>query len=376
VRWSQANERYLRENIRATDVYANLGSGAKVLRYILQSGMLGIGAYLVVADKASGGIMIASSIMMGRALAPVEVALGTWKQLVAARQGIARLREICKATAAPAAPPVVLGRPFRELSVQNLTVAAPASEKPIVSNVSFALQAGMGLALLGASASGKTSLSKALVGIWPAQGGVVRLDGATLDQWRNEDLGRYIGYLPQEVGLFDGTVAENICRFDETATSDSVLRAAQIAGVHDIILRLPEGYATRIGEGGMALSAGQRQRVGLARAVYGDPFLLVLDEPNANLDAEGEGALTRAIQFMRQNKRIVIVISHRPSALSALNMAMILYEGKAIAFGPSEEIFARVRSTNGQVAAARPPAAPPVSAKTVRRTPVAESVQS
>src|SRR6266480_1713888 len=375
VRWSQANERYLRENIRATDVYANLGSGAKVLRYILQSGMLGIGAYLVVADKASGGIMIASSIMMGRALAPVEVALGTWKQLVAARQSITRLREICKATAAPVVPPVVLPRPFRELSVQNLAVAAPASEKPIVSNVSFALKAGMGLALLGASASGKTSLSKALVGIWPAQSGVVRLDGAALDQWRNEDLGKYVGYLPQEVGLFDGTVAENICRFDETASSDAILKAAQIAGVHDIILRLPEGYATRIGEGGMALSAGQRQRVGLARAVFGDPFLLVLDEPNANLDAEGEAALTRAIQIMRHNKCIVIVISHRPSALAALNMAMILYEGKAIAFGPSEEIFARVRTANAQPAATRQPAAT-LSAKTVRRTPVAESVQS
>jgi len=376
VRWSQANERYLRENIRATDVYANLGSGAKVLRYILQSGMLGIGAYLVVADKASGGIMIASSIMMGRALAPVEVALGTWKQLVAARQSITRLREICKATAAPVVPPVVLPRPFRELSVQNLAVAAPASEKPIVSNVSFALKAGMGLALLGASASGKTSLSKALVGIWPAQSGVVRLDGAALDQWRNEDLGKYVGYLPQEVGLFDGTVAENICRFDETATSDAILKAAQIAGVHDIILRLPEGYATRIGEGGMALSAGQRQRVGLARAVFGDPFLLVLDEPNANLDAEGEAALTRAIQIMRHNKCIVIVISHRPSALAALNMAMILYEGKAIAFGPSEEIFARVRSANGQVAAATKQAPAPVNAKPVRRAPVAESIQS
>jgi ATP-binding cassette, subfamily C, type I secretion system permease/ATPase len=197
VRWSRANERYLRENIRATDVYANLGSSAKVLRYVLQSGMLGIGAYLVVADKASGGIMIASSIMMGRALAPVEVALGTWKQLVAARQGITRLREICKVTAAPVAPPVVLPRPFRELSVQNLAVAAPTSEKPIVANVTFALKAGMGLALLGASASGKTSLSKALVGIWPARIGVVRLDGAALDQWRNEDLGRYVGYLPQ-----------------------------------------------------------------------------------------------------------------------------------------------------------------------------------
>jgi PrtD family type I secretion system ABC transporter len=376
LRWSQANERYLRENIRATDVYANLGSGAKVLRYILQSGMLGIGAYLVVADKASGGIMIASSIMMGRALAPVEVALGTWKQLVAARQSIARLREICKATAAPVAPPVVLPRPFREISVQNLAVAAPNSEKPIVSNVSFSLKAGMGLALLGASASGKTSLSKALVGIWTARSGVVRLDGAALDQWRNEDLGRYVGYLPQEVGLFDGTVAENICRFDETATSDAILKAAQIAGVHDIILRLPDGYATRIGEGGMALSAGQRQRVGLARAVFGDPFLLVLDEPNANLDAEGEGALTRAIQIMRHNKSIVIVISHRPSALAALNMAMILYEGKAIAFGPSEEIFARVRSGNAQAAAATKPAPAPVNAKPVGRAQVAESIPS
>src|SRR6266700_995187 len=375
ARWARANERYLRENIRATDVSVNLGSGAKVLRYVLQSGMLGIGAFLVVSDKASGGIMIASSIMMGRALAPVEVALGTWKQLVAARQGIGRLREICKATAAPLVPPVVLPRPFRELSVQNLAVAAPATDRAIVSNVSFSLKAGMGLALLGASASGKTSLSKALVGIWPVQTGVVRLDGAALDQWRNEELGRYIGYLPQEVGLFDGTVAENICRFDEHATSDAILKAAQIAGVHDIILRLLDGYATRIGEGGMALSAGQRQRVGLARAIFGDPFLVVLDEPNANLDAEGEAALTRAIQIMRHSKCIVIVISHRPSALAVLNMAMILYEGKAIAFGPSEEIFARVRMAQGQPAAARKSAAAP-TAKVVRRAPLAESVQS
>jgi ATP-binding cassette subfamily C protein PrsD len=358
ARWSRANERYLRENIRATDVSANLGSGAKVLRYVLQSGMLGIGAYLVVADRASGGIMIASSIMMGRALAPVEIALSTWKQLVAARQGIVRLREICKATATPPAPPVVLPRPCRELSVQGLAVAAPGTEKLIVSEISFSLRAGMGLVLLGASASGKTSLSKALVGIWQAQRGVVRLDGAALDQWRNEDLGRYIGYLPQDVGLFDGTVAENICRFDDQATSDAILKAAQIAGVHDIILRLPQGYSTRIGEGGMSLSAGQRQRLGLARAVFGDPFLVVLDEPNANLDADGENALTRAIQILRQNNCIVIVISHRPSALSALNMAMVLYEGRAIAFGPREEIFARVQTATGQATAARQPAAP------------------
>jgi ATP-binding cassette subfamily C protein PrsD len=380
TRWSKANERYLRENIRATDLFANLGSGAKVLRYVLQSGMLGIGAYLVVADRASGGIMIASSIMMGRALAPVEVALGSWKQLVAARQGISRLRDICKVTAKPAIPPVALPRPCRELSVQDLAVVAPGTETQIVSHVSFSLKAGMGLALLGASASGKTSLSKALVGIWPPKQGTIRLDGGTLDQWTNEDLGRHIGYLPQDVALFDGTVAENICRFEEQASSDAILKAAQIAGVHDIILRLPEGYATRIGQGGMSLSAGQRQRIGLARAVFGDPFLVVLDEPNANLDADGENALGRAIQIMRRNQCIVIVVSHRPSALAALNMALVLYEGRAIAFGSSEEIFARVRAANGQrapvapatKAAPAPQAAAAPTAKAARRAAIAE----
>ena len=370
--WARVNERYLRENIRATDVSANLGSGAKVLRYVLQSGMLGIGAYLVVSDKASGGVMIASSIMMGRALAPVEVALGSWKQLVAARQGITRLRDICKTTAKPPAPPVMLPRPCRELTVQELSVAAPGTERPIVQNVSFALKAGTGLALLGASASGKTSLSKALVGIWPPTHGVVRLDGAAIDQWRNEDLGRHIGYLPQDVALFDGTVAENICRFDSEATSDAILKAAQIAGVHDVILRLPEGYSTRIGQGGASLSAGQRQRVGLARAVYGDPFLVVLDEPNANLDAEGENALGRAIQLLRRSGSIVIVISHRPNALAALDMALVLYEGKAIAFGPSAEVFARVSGS-------APPAVAQASVpnnKMPRRAVTAEKVSS
>ena len=380
ARWSRANERYLRENIRASDVAANLGSGAKVLRYVLQSGMLGLGAYLVVADRASGGVMIASSIMMGRALAPIEVALSTWKQLAAARQGIKRLREICKATAPPPAPPVELPRPSRELSVQNLSVTAPGTDRPIVANVSFALSAGMGLALLGASASGKTSLSKALVGIWPAVSGVVRLDGGALDQWRNGDLGRYVGYLPQDVALFDGTVAENICRFDETATSEAILKAARIAGVHDMILRLPEGYTTRIGAGGMSLSAGQRQRIGLARAVFGDPFLIVLDEPNANLDTEGEQALTRAIQHMRAAKSIVIVISHRPSALAALDMALVLYDGKAIAFGRRDEVFARVNAAGQQaVANKRAAAAVPKAAaapKVVRRAASLEGAAS
>ena len=356
ARWSHSNERHLRENMRASDLFANLGSGAKVLRYVLQSGMLGVGAYLVVTDSASGGIMIASSIMMGRALAPVEVALSSWKQLVAARQGIARLREVCKATARPPLPAVHLVRPCRELAVQQLTVTAPATDTPIVSSVSFSLKAGMGLALLGASASGKTSLSKALVGIWPAKGGAVRLDGAAIDQWRSEDLGRHIGYLPQDVALFDGTIAENICRFDDGATSEAIIRAAQISGVHDLIVRLPNGYSTQIGQGGSSLSAGQRQRVGLARAVYGDPFLVVLDEPNANLDADGENALSRAIQFLRQNKSIVIVISHRPSVIAALDMALVLYEGKSIAFGSCQEVFARVGGSRTQGAPPKPQA--------------------
>jgi ATP-binding cassette subfamily C protein PrsD len=346
-RWSRTNERYLQESIRVNDVYANLGSGAKILRYILQSGMLGVAAYLVVKEEASGGIMIASSIMMGRALAPIEVALSTWKQLVAAREGVSRLREVLKSTAPPPAPAVILPRPERILAVQDLAVAAPGSERILVSNVSFSLSAGMGLALLGASASGKSSLSKALVGIWRAAHGTIRLDGAALDQWRGEDIGRHIGYLPQDVALLDGTVAENIARFDETATSDDILEAAGIAGAHEMILSLPDGYETRIGEGGMLLSAGQRQRLGLARAVFGDPFFVVLDEPNANLDADGENALTAAIQTLRSKRCIVIVISHRPSALSALNMAMVLYSGKMIAFGPRDEVFARVARQGG-----------------------------
>ncbi|PPQ37759.1 type I secretion system ABC transporter, PrtD family [Rhodoblastus acidophilus] len=338
ARWSEVNERFLQENLRAMDVQANLGSIAKMLRFVLQSAMLGVGAYLVVNEQASGGIMIASSIMMGRALAPVEVALGTWKQMVAARQAVKRLRDVLRVAATPSAT-VSLPRPTRELTVEMLAVAPPGTDRPIVSDVSFSLYAGMGLALVGPSASGKSTLAKALVGLWPPRGGAVRLDGAALDQWAHDDLGRCLGYLPQEVALFDGTVAENIARFDEAATAEQVIDAAMTAGAHDLILRLPQGYATRIGEGGAALSGGQRQRIGLARAVFGDPFLVVLDEPNANLDAAGEAALTGAITALRARNCIVVVVSHRPNALQALDMAMIVIEGRVQAFGPRDEVF-------------------------------------
>jgi ATP-binding cassette, subfamily C, bacterial PrsD len=344
-RWREANEHFLRQNFAAADVYANIGAAAKVVRYALQSAVLGTGAYRVINEQASGGIMIASSIMMGRALAPIEIALSNWKQLVAARQGIDRLRDVLATVPALAAAAVELPRPKQRLSVENMTVAVPGSDRVVLSNISFKLTAGMGLALLGPSAAGKSSLARALLGIWPASEGVVRLDGAALDQWAPDELGRHVGYLPQDVALFDGTVAENIARFDEHATSDAVLGAAQLAGAHDMILSLPDGYSTKIGERGSCLSAGQRQRVGLARALYGDPFLVVLDEPNANLDHDGEAALIRAIQLLRKNMRIVIMVSHRPEALAALDMAAVLRQGRMVAFGPRDQLFARVART-------------------------------
>jgi ATP-binding cassette, subfamily C, bacterial PrsD len=347
-RWTAANDGLLQENLRAMDMQATLGASAKMLRYILQSAILGIGAYLVVIEQASGGVMIASSIMMGRALAPIEVALGSWKQFVGARQSVGRLGEILKACASPAEPDVSLPRPRRDLVVEGLSVSAPGSDRMILSDVTFALAAGMGLALVGPSASGKSSLAKALVGLWAPDGGAVRLDGATLDQWHIDELGKHLGYLPQDVALFDGTVAENIARFEEGAASAAILEAATIAGAHEMILRFPRGYATRIGEGGAALSAGQRQRVGLARAVFGNPFLVVLDEPNANLDSAGEQALMRAIHTLRARNCIVIVASHRPNAIAALDMTLVLIEGSVRAFGPRDKVLGALAVAAGQ----------------------------
>ncbi len=340
--WGRLNEAYIAETLRMRDVEASIGTFAKILRYILQSSILGIGAALVIAEQASAGIMIASSIMMGRALAPIEIVLGTWKQLVSARQAVERLSDTLRENALPPAPAIALPRPASSLSAQNVSVSAPGSTRLIVRNVSFELAAGAGLALLGASGSGKSSLARALVGIWQPVQGALRLDGARLDQWDTDILGRYIGYLPQDVALFDGTVAENICRFEKEATDAGIVEAAQIAGAHTLILSLPDGYGTRIGESGALLSAGQRQRIGLARAAYGRPFLVVLDEPNANLDTEGEAALTRAIAMMRAQKSIVVVISHRVSALAALDKALVLYKGEMIAFGPRDEVLARL----------------------------------
>jgi PrtD family type I secretion system ABC transporter len=339
--WRRHNEAHIGQTTRMRDVEGDIGAAAKILRYLLQSAVLGIGAALVVSEQASGGIMIASSIMMGRALAPIEVVLGTWRQLNAARHAVRRLAATLPIFVMPPPPAVTLPRPARHLVVQDLAVAAPGSQTLIARNISFTLPAGAGLALLGASGSGKSSLARALVGVWQPVQGHVRLDGARLDQWHPDALGRHIGYLPQESALFDATIADNICRFEQGASEERILEAAMTAGAHELIVSLPDGYATRIGEGGALLSSGQRQRIGLARAIFGNPFLVVLDEPNANLDAEGEGALTRAIQRLRARGSIAVVISHRANALTALDAVLVLHKGRMLAFGQRSEVLAR-----------------------------------
>ena len=301
------------------------GSFSKALRLLLQSAMLGLGAYLVIRQEMSAGAMIAASTIMSRGLAPIEMAIANWRGFVGARDSIRRLTETLnrlpvKNTATE------LPRPSRNLEVA-LSVATPDGKSLLVKSVEFKLAAGEVLGIIGPSGSGKTSLARALIGVWPTVRGTVRLDGATLDQWGSEARGRHIGYVSQTSELFDGTIAENIARMSATWDSAAVLAAAQLAGAHDMIVRLPAGYDTRIGEGGAVLSAGQRQRIALARALYGNPFLVVLDEPNSNLDGNGEVALQKAIQQLKANGAIVILIAHRPASLSVCDKVLVLTEG-------------------------------------------------
>jgi ATP-binding cassette subfamily C protein len=341
MRWGQANARYLAFQQRASDVSGGFGAVSKVLRMMLQSAVLAVGAYLVIDGQATGGIMIASSILTSRALAPVEQAIAHWKGFVSARQGWRRLQELLHATAR-AEDPLKLPAPRAVLSVEHAGTGAPSSKRFAVQDVAFQLKAGSGLGIVGPSASGKSSLARMLVGVWPTWRGKVRLDGAALEQWIPEDLGRHIGYLPQDVELFAGTVAQNIARFENDPDPKDVLAAAVAANVHEMILQLPDGYETQIGEAGAALSGGQRQRIALARALYGNPFLVVLDEPNSNLDAEGDQALTAAIHSVRARGGIVVVIAHRPSALAAVDQVLVMGDGQVKSFGPKDEVLNKV----------------------------------
>src|SRR3954452_20784234 len=340
-RWSEANEKYLSGNQHTSDVTGGLGAIAKVMRMTLQSAVLAVGAYLVIHQEATAGIIIAGSILSARALAPVDLAIAHWKGFVAARQSWHRLNRLLESLPAQAAP-TLLQSPSSRLSVEAVSIVPPGDQRGIVQDVTFALEAGNGLGVIGPSGSGKSSLVRALVGVWQPFRGKVRLDGAGLDQWSSDVLGRYIGYLPQDVELFGGSVAQNINRFDPEAKSDAIIASAKEAGVHEMIIKMRDGYDTQIGEQGAALSAGQAQRVALARALYGEPFLIVLDEPNSNLDAEGDEALTRAVRAARERGAIVIVVAHRPVGIEAVDQLLVLKEGRMQAFGPKETVLGQV----------------------------------
>ncbi|MBM3093714.1 type I secretion system permease/ATPase [Ensifer sp. T173] len=340
-RWQDENRAFTREQRRASDVSSGFGVLSKVLRMMLQSGILAVGAWLVINEQATPGIIIAGSILSARALAPVDLAIANWKGFIGARQSRRRLQKTLALL--PDAPDRMdLPAPSRALSVERVSALPPETTEAVLQDVTFTLEAGTGLGVIGASGSGKSSLARLLVGIWHPARGAIRLDGATPDQWPAAALARHIGYMPQSIELLDGTIAENIASFDPAAGADDIIAAARAARVHDLIVSLPEGYSTEVGENGRPLSAGQKQRIALARALYRDPFVVILDEPNSNLDSEGEEALTSAILGIRERGGIVIVIAHRPSALLAVDKVLMLAAGRQQAFGPKDEVLSKV----------------------------------
>jgi ATP-binding cassette subfamily C protein len=341
VRWHDLNRKYVASSQRASDVTGGLGAISKVLRLLLQSALLAVGAWLVINQESTMGVIIAGSILGARALAPVDLAIANWRGFVGARQSWQRLSRLLAYLPA-IGEPMALQPPARSLVVQNGAVAVPGTQKVVCQEVNFTLTGGKALGIIGPTASGKSSLARLLVGVWAAVRGSVRLDGATLDQWTSEALGQHVGYLPQDVELFPGTVAQNIARFENPPDPQAVLAAAHAAGVHDLIVNLPDGYETSVGDQGKGLSAGQAQRVALARALYRDPFLVVLDEPNSNLDAEGDEALTKAILGIRARGAVAVVIAHRPSAIAGVDYILVLAKGRQQQFGPKEEVLNRV----------------------------------
>ena len=342
-RWGRSNSAYAAAQNKLARSGAALGGLSKMLRLALQSLILTVGALLVLDDKASGGVIFASSILSARALAPVDQAIVNWKGFISARIGWLTLSEMLKRVPAPQPVSLRLPRPEQRLEVEKLVVAPPGSRQLTVNGATFQLSAGDACAVIGPSGAGKSSLGRALIGAWRPARGTIRFDGASLDQWDPEHFGEWVGYLPQSVELLDGTIAQNIARFDPDATSEGVLAAAKAAAVHDLITGLPQGYETRVGTDGEALSGGQRQRIGLARALYGDPFFILLDEPNSNLDGEGEAALAAAIASVRKRGGILVVISHRADILGRVSHIMLLRGGRMEAFGPAAEIMARLR---------------------------------
>lgn len=350
--WSGRTHKVLALQSMASDRAGTITAVSRTFRQIVQSLVLGLGAYLSINHEISPGLMIAGSILLGRALAPIDQLIGVWKGFLGARSQYARLHELLVKIAAEPER-MSLPAPEGAIRVEGLSVGSPDSRKPIIRGVDFHVAAGEVVGIIGPSGAGKSTLARALLGIWPSLAGTVRLDGADISQWRRDELGQYIGYLPQDIELFEGTISQNISRFGP-ANAPAVVAAARMAGVHELVLQLPEGYDTLIGANGGGLSGGQRQRVGLARALYGEPRLVVLDEPNSNLDEAGEKMLAEALQKLRQSHATVFVVTHRSGVLAQVDKLLVLNQGELSLFGPRDKVLARLQGNTPAVHQASP----------------------
>ena len=354
VRWIGARGQALSGQIATADITGTFTTMTKTFRMLLQSGMLGLGAYLVLQGDLSPGAMIAGSILMGRMLAPIELAIGQWPLVTRARKGWTNLAQLLSEV--PEDPPrTALPRPAAKLDVQQLTVVAPGEQQAALRLVSFNVAPGEAVGVIGPSGSGKSTLARALTGIWRPAGGKIRLDGASLDQYGPDVLGRHVGYLPQRVTLFDGTIAENIARLSPQPDAEKVVEAARKADAHEMILKLPNGYDTRVTAIGGRLSGGQMQRIGLARAMYGAPVILVLDEPNSNLDNEGSEAVNKAIAGFKAEGKSVLIMAHRPAAIKECTKLLMLEGGQRVAFGPKDEVLQQMVKNHQQIQKAATP---------------------
>ena len=348
-RWYKARSEALRGQIGTSDLTGGFTTLTRSFRLFLQSAMLGLGAYLVLQGELTAGAMIAGSILMGRALAPIELAIGQWALVQRARKGWSNLEQLL--TEMPPEPErTALPKPRAKIDAQQLTVIPPGESQAALRLVSFTLEPGQALGVIGPSGSGKSTLARALTGIWRPAGGKIRLDGASLDQYGPDVLGTHLGYLPQRVTLFDGTIAENIARLAPEPDDTAVVEAAKKADAHEMILKLPHGYDTRVSAAGGRLSGGQVQRIGLARALYGDPVVLVLDEPNSNLDNEGSEAVNRAIRSFKEQGKSVLIMAHRPAAIRECDVLLMLEGGSRTAFGPRDEVLKSVVQNHQQIA--------------------------
>ena len=353
-RWQIVRAESLQNNIRKSDLSGTISTSTKTLRMLLQSAMLGLGAYLVLQNEMTAGAMIAGSILLGRALAPIELAIGQWALVQRASTGWESLQKLLSEVG-EFAPRTPLPRPKAHLVVDQLTIIPPGEKQATLRMVSFELKPGQAMGVIGPSGAGKSTLAKALTGIWPPAGGKIRLDAAALNQYDPDILGNHIGYLPQKVTLFDGTIGENIARLDVTADPAKIVASAKKAAAHELILRQPQGYDTPVSAARGRLSGGELQRIGLARALFGDPVILVLDEPNANLDNEGSDALNLAIRNMKEDGCSVIIMAHRPSAIKECEMLLVMEGGMRRAFGPRDEVLRETVANHNKIANAKAP---------------------